>query len=216
MLKPGKEVAKFCQSRFCSVITNLPEYKEGRYVEALRRSFHRMDELLEDVEYEPILESFRRIPNPSDKDRRTNPANPSPKEGKEKELIGFRALPPALAVTAPAAAALTQPSKNAPEISTHNAVGPSNSSTAMETDPDHSGSGLLLSTQQAMEMLQQLVVKDGSANRMESSAPIPAPVAGEGKSGPSPASTPSLSVASVPVAAVNSDRPMVCALKDHR
>ena len=44
----GKEVAKFCQEKFAAEYIALPEYKEGRYEEALRRAFHRMDELLED------------------------------------------------------------------------------------------------------------------------------------------------------------------------
>eukprot|EP01036_Dinobryon_divergens_P047338 gene47338-63445_t len=67
----GKEVAKFAQDRFAAEFVALTEFKEGKYEEALRRAFHRIDELLEDPQFDPILEKYRQIPNPSDKDRRS-------------------------------------------------------------------------------------------------------------------------------------------------
>ena len=45
----GKEVAMFAESRFEDVLISLPAYKEGRFEDALRESFHKIDELLEDT-----------------------------------------------------------------------------------------------------------------------------------------------------------------------
>jgi serine/threonine protein phosphatase PrpC len=44
----GKEVAKFTQKMYASELMKLPEFSAGNFEEALRKSFHRIDELLED------------------------------------------------------------------------------------------------------------------------------------------------------------------------
>lgn len=52
--------------KYTEVLVNLPSFKEGRYEDALRESFHRIDELLEDETYAQILKQLRARPNPSD------------------------------------------------------------------------------------------------------------------------------------------------------
>jgi hypothetical protein len=41
-------VAKFVQQKYLEQLANLDTFREGRIEEALRQSFHRIDELLED------------------------------------------------------------------------------------------------------------------------------------------------------------------------
>ena len=62
----GKSVAKLAQARFVSELTSLPSFREGRYEEALRAAFHRIDALVEDKENEKILAIYEKMPNPSD------------------------------------------------------------------------------------------------------------------------------------------------------
>jgi serine/threonine protein phosphatase PrpC len=63
----GKAVAKFAQSRFVKEFTSLQSFKEGNYKEALRESFHRIDELLEDPKFDALLKRYQAIPNPSER-----------------------------------------------------------------------------------------------------------------------------------------------------
>ncbi len=44
----GKEVAKFTRLKYPETLVNLEAFKVGNYEEALRQSFHKIDELLED------------------------------------------------------------------------------------------------------------------------------------------------------------------------
>jgi serine/threonine protein phosphatase PrpC len=37
----GKEVAKFCERRFCEEFVLLPQFRSGDYSEALRTCFHK-------------------------------------------------------------------------------------------------------------------------------------------------------------------------------
>lgn len=60
----GKEVAMFAESKFEEILVNLPAYKEGKYEDALRIAFHRVDELLEDLQYDEILKTYKKLPNP--------------------------------------------------------------------------------------------------------------------------------------------------------
>lgn len=60
----GKEVAIFAETKFEEILLGLPEYKEGKYEDALRIAFHRVDELLEDLEYDDILKTYKKLPNP--------------------------------------------------------------------------------------------------------------------------------------------------------
>ena len=63
----GKAVAKFAQAKYVNVLTQLKSFKAGNYVQALRESFHKIDELLEDPKYDALLKRFQAIPNPSEK-----------------------------------------------------------------------------------------------------------------------------------------------------
>ena len=80
----GKEVAKFCETRFCEELVALDKFKQGDYAGALTEAFHRMDIMLEDKKYEGELRKFRRIPNPSDK--KTGTATEQAKKGGKKVL----------------------------------------------------------------------------------------------------------------------------------
>lgn len=62
----GKEVSAFVKLKYTEVLTNLQSFKEGRYRDALRESFHKIDELLEDEQYASLLKQLRAVPNPSD------------------------------------------------------------------------------------------------------------------------------------------------------
>ena len=62
----GKEVAKFTRLRYPETLVNLEAFKRGDYESALRQSFHRIDELLEDKQYDVLLKELRALPNPSD------------------------------------------------------------------------------------------------------------------------------------------------------
>lgn len=70
----GKEVSLFVKQRYIEVLTSLPAFREGRYEDALRESFHKIDQLLEDESYNALLKEFRARPNPSD--TRNNPRTP--------------------------------------------------------------------------------------------------------------------------------------------
>lgn len=63
----GKEVAKFCQLYFQQELVKMPEFFERDFATALRKTFHRMDEMLEDEQYDYQLQQFRKLPNPSDR-----------------------------------------------------------------------------------------------------------------------------------------------------
>lgn len=80
-------MSAFVKLKYIEVLTNLPSFKEGRYSDALRESFHKVDELLEDEQYLPLLKQLRAVPNPSDtrgNPNRSGPASspkPSTSEG---------------------------------------------------------------------------------------------------------------------------------------
>jgi len=44
----GKEVSKFVKLKYLEVLKSLPAFQQGNYQEALRQSFHKIDELLEE------------------------------------------------------------------------------------------------------------------------------------------------------------------------
>lgn len=56
----------FVKQRYIEVLTSLLSFREGRYEDALRESFHKIDLLLEDESYNALLKEFRARPNPSD------------------------------------------------------------------------------------------------------------------------------------------------------
>ena len=82
----GKEVAKFCEERFCEELVKLPAFKNGQYGDALRENFHRMDEMLEEKRYEPELRKYRKIPNPSDGPSEASKTADQIKSGKKTPL----------------------------------------------------------------------------------------------------------------------------------
>lgn len=162
----GKEVAHFCEDRFALEIISLTEFHESRFEAALRRTFHRMDELLEDPQYEPLLARYRQIPNPSERDKKLVARESGP-----------RVLPDLADVD----------SKDTKKLS------------------------------QTMEMLQQLLVREVidaqpdappaekralNVNTSEDISPVapilPSPVVGKG------------------AGTTQSEKAMVCSLKDHR
>lgn len=53
----GKEVAKFVNLKYAEVLKNLDSFKAGDYATALKESFHRIDEMLEDPVSPPSLPS---------------------------------------------------------------------------------------------------------------------------------------------------------------
>jgi hypothetical protein len=63
----GKEVAKFCQIYFLRELTQIEDFRHRKFDAALRRCFHRMDEMVEDEANDFQLQQFRKIPNPSDR-----------------------------------------------------------------------------------------------------------------------------------------------------
>lgn len=40
----GKEVAQFTEQHFQKILENNPDFKKGNYTEALKKSFHDMDQ----------------------------------------------------------------------------------------------------------------------------------------------------------------------------
>lgn len=70
-------MSAFVKLKYIEVLTNLPSFKEGRYSDALRESFHKVDELLEDEQYLPLLKQLRAVPNPSDTRGTPNRSGPA-------------------------------------------------------------------------------------------------------------------------------------------
>eukprot|EP01031_Cornospumella_fuschlensis_P030852 gene30852-37283_t len=62
----GKEVAKFCNLKYPEVLLGLESFQSGDFEKALFESFKRIDEMLEDMQYDELLKELRKIPNPSD------------------------------------------------------------------------------------------------------------------------------------------------------
>lgn len=44
----GKEVSLFVKMKYTELLTSLPSFQDGRFEDALRESFHKIDELLEE------------------------------------------------------------------------------------------------------------------------------------------------------------------------
>lgn len=66
----GKEVAKFTKLKYAEILLSLDSFLKGDFEVALRQSFHKVDETLEDKSYDGMLSELRALPNPSD-DRHT-------------------------------------------------------------------------------------------------------------------------------------------------
>lgn len=66
IVKIGKEVAKFTKLKYPDLLLSLESFKSGDYATALKESFHRIDDLLEDSQYDALLKELRALPNPSD------------------------------------------------------------------------------------------------------------------------------------------------------
>jgi len=62
----GKEVAKFVKLKFPRLMVEELNQYEHDVVKALRESFFRVDDLLEDEMYADLLQELRLVPNPSD------------------------------------------------------------------------------------------------------------------------------------------------------
>eukprot|EP00607_Mallomonas_marina_P008904 CAMPEP_0182423004 /NCGR_PEP_ID=MMETSP1167-20130531/8875_1 /TAXON_ID=2988 /ORGANISM="Mallomonas Sp, Strain CCMP3275" /LENGTH=451 /DNA_ID=CAMNT_0024601573 /DNA_START=106 /DNA_END=1461 /DNA_ORIENTATION=- len=206
----GKEVAKFSQEKFASEFVQLQEFKEGKYEAALKRAFHRIDELLEDTSCDPLLEKFRQIPNPSDRDRRSNISTSTRLSDAGSYKTG---------ATAPSATSLSL------SLPPQDAIGP----TVSMMEPDTQTSAM--STNQTMELLQQMLVREKEDNQeseasrvqrlgatgLESVPPTTPDITTSIESTPSTASSLSVSPAvSGPAIGGGGDKPMVCSLKDHR
>lgn len=82
----GKEVAKFCQVYFQQELVAIPDFYERNFATALRKTFHRMDEMLEDEKYDFQLQQFRKLPNPSDK--KSNQDDDSASDGNSSKTKG--------------------------------------------------------------------------------------------------------------------------------
>eukprot|EP01035_Chromulina_nebulosa_P008377 gene8377-11350_t len=59
----GKEVAKFTKLKYAEILTSLESFQAGDYELALRQSFHRLDETLEDTDHDNLLKTLRSLPN---------------------------------------------------------------------------------------------------------------------------------------------------------
>uniref|UniRef100_A0A7S1UEX6 PPM-type phosphatase domain-containing protein n=1 Tax=Phaeomonas parva TaxID=124430 RepID=A0A7S1UEX6_9STRA len=78
----GKEVARFCGRHMPSEMLALPEFGNGEYERALKRVFHRMDELLEQSEYQSELDALKSHPLfPSEEERREMEAKKAGEDG---------------------------------------------------------------------------------------------------------------------------------------
>ncbi len=62
----GKEVAKFVQIKFARELARSKAFAEKDFKEALRTTFHRIDDMLEDEKYNNVLNRLKQLPNPSD------------------------------------------------------------------------------------------------------------------------------------------------------
>jgi len=62
----GKEVAKFAQSKFAAALTSTEEFARGEYERALRETFHKIDDMLEEPRFSELLQRYKLMPNPSD------------------------------------------------------------------------------------------------------------------------------------------------------
>jgi len=63
-------VAKFTKLKYAEILLSLESFLKGDFELALRQSFHKVDETLEDKSYDGMLSELRALPNPSD-DRHT-------------------------------------------------------------------------------------------------------------------------------------------------
>lgn len=81
----GKDVALFVENCFEDVLISQDEYKVGQYEEALRKAFHKIDDLLEDEANDNILKTYRKVPNP-----KAYPSDYNPEISIEKLQRGIR------------------------------------------------------------------------------------------------------------------------------
>jgi hypothetical protein len=59
-------VAKFTKLKYLDLLLGLGAFQHKDYEKALKQSFHKIDELLEDPQFDGLLRELRAIPNPSD------------------------------------------------------------------------------------------------------------------------------------------------------
>jgi len=62
----GKEVAKFVQIKFIREYLKSKGFREENFADALRETFHRIDDMLENEKYDAVLQTLKSLPNPSD------------------------------------------------------------------------------------------------------------------------------------------------------
>lgn len=53
----GKEVAKFCKDHFIPELIQTDQFRNANYVQALRETFHRMDEMVDDEVVDNTLDN---------------------------------------------------------------------------------------------------------------------------------------------------------------
>jgi len=92
----GKEVAKFTKIKFAEILVQELAAKGSDIKGALKEAFHKIDELLEDRQFDPLLRELRSIPNPSDVKLSPNTVregveSPSP-DGSKKTLSTQQAV----------------------------------------------------------------------------------------------------------------------------
>jgi len=75
----GKEVAKFTKIKYPDLLLGLKSFQSGDYEAALRESFHGIDTLLEDEQFDKLLKELRALPNPSDGKSKSNTTTTTPK-----------------------------------------------------------------------------------------------------------------------------------------
>jgi len=92
----GKEVAKFAKMKFAEVLVQELATQGNDIEAALKESFHKIDVLLEDRQFDSLLREFRAIPNPSDVKLSPNTVRDDlespPPEGSKKTLSTQQAV----------------------------------------------------------------------------------------------------------------------------
>jgi len=180
----GREVAHFVARHLVEEVVRRGEWGDGAYEEALRQSFHRMDDMLRQEEYDPELREYKAGLGPA------TTSAPAP-----TVTVQSAAAPaaPAPATAAPTPAATTTTTTTTIEATTTAAsVTVLNSNTEMEiVGKDVGGGGAKvggeggsgrLTAQEAIEMLQKILVISNAGGK-EGGEGVPAAGGGGGRGG---------------------------------
>ncbi|KAM3571329.1 hypothetical protein VYU27_006622 [Nannochloropsis oceanica] len=182
----GREVAHFVARHLVEEVVRRGEWGDGAYEEALRQSFHRMDDMLRQEEYDPELREYKAGLGPA------TTSAPAP------TVTVQSAAAPAAPATAPATAAPTPAATTTTTTTTIEATTTAasvtvlNSNTEMEVvGKDVGGGGAKvggeegsgrLTAQEAIEMLQKILVISNAGGK-EGGEGVPAAGGGGGRGG---------------------------------